>query len=271
MRRAPASTPDTLNACNLLRLCSFADSCVGPAGSAQPLIVDHRRLRRGRQLFRSGEPFISLFSVRSGFLKTVVVTQDGREQVTGFHMMGDMVGLDGIGTRRHTSTAVALEDTEVCVFPFDRVGAMSHEVPDLHDRLHALMSREIVREHKVMLMLGSMHADERVAAFLVDLMERLHARGWSGTETVLRMTRHDIGNYLGLTLETVSRAFSVLAAEGVIRVHLRHIQILEPDALRRLSTCRGVLNRPLPVATPGETPAPAPAAAAATIRHTIGA
>lgn len=234
---APARAP----VCNLLRSCPFADSCSGAAADGAPLIVDHRRLRRGRQLFRSGERFLSLFLVQRGFLKTVVMTEDGREQVTGFHMAGDMIGLDGIATRIHTSTAVALEDSEVCVFPFERIGVMAHEVPELHDRLHAIMSSEIVREHRIMLMLGSMHSDERVAAFLTDLMERLHSRGWSGSETVLRMTRHDIGNYLGLTLETVSRAFSVLAAEGVIRVHLRHIKILKPHCLRRLADCRAGL------------------------------
>jgi CRP/FNR family transcriptional regulator len=242
--------PARVPTCNLLRSCSFADSCSGAAADGAPLIVDHRRLRRGRQLFRSGERFLSLFLVQRGFFKTVVMTEDGREQVTGFHMAGDMIGLDGIATRIHTSTAIALEDSEVCVFPFDRIGVMAREVPELHDRLHAIMSSEIVREHHTMLMLGSMHSDERVAAFLQDLMARLHARGWSGSETVLRMTRHDIGNYLGLTLETVSRAFSVLAAEGVIRVHLRHIKILRPDCLRRLADCRAGLVPALKGAAP---------------------
>lgn len=236
-RNAAAGVP----ACNLLRSCSFADSCSGAAAGGAPLIVNHRRLRRGRQLFRSGQPFQSLFLVQRGFLKTMVMTEDGREQVTGFHMAGDMIGLDGIAARIHTSTAVALEDSDVCVFPFERIGVMAHEVPQLHDRLYAIMSSEILREQRVMLMLGGMHSDERVAAFLADLMERLHARGWSGSETVLRMTRHDIGNYLGLTLETVSRAFSMLAAQGVIRVHLRHIQVLKPDCLRRLADCRSGL------------------------------
>jgi CRP/FNR family transcriptional regulator len=243
----------------MLRLCSFADSCAGAIASLDPLIVAHRRVLRGGQLFRSGEPFKNLFSVRSGFFKTIVVTADGREQVTGFHLDGDVIGLDGIGTRRHNSDAVALENSEVCVFPFDRVGAMSLEVPELHNRLHGIMSREIVREHAVMLMLGSMNAEERVAAFLIDLMERLHDRGWSGSETVLRMTRNEIGSYLGLTLETVSRAFSLLAADGMISVKLRHIQILDPERLRRISSCRTGFGR--------HAHAPAPSCAAESPLH----
>ncbi len=255
----------------MLRLCTFADSCAGAIASMDPLIVAHRRVARGAQLFRSGESFRSLFSVRSGFFKTVVVTSDGREQVTGFHLDGDVIGLDGIGTRRHTSDAVALENSEVCVLPFDRLGALAMEVPELHNRLHGIMSREIVREHSVMLMLGSMNAEERVAAFLVDLMERLRARGWSGCETVLRMTRNEIGSYLGLTLETVSRAFSVLAAEGIIRVKLRHIQIIDAERLRRVSTCRTAVMRPH-THSPHDTPhASAPVAPpAAQSAHATG-
>lgn len=245
---APAVHQGPLN-CNTHGLCKFSDACAGPAASMNPLIVHRRRVARGGQLFRTGEPFNSLFVLRSGFIKTVVLTQDAREQVTGFHMEGDVIGLAGIGTRRYTTDAIALDNTEVCVFPFDRVAAMAQSVPELHNRLHAIMSREIVREHSLMLMLGCMHAHERVAAFLVDLMERLSACGWSGSETLLRMTRNDIGNYLGLTLESVSRAFSELARQRIIAVKLRHIQILDAARLRLMATCRaGFVRQTIPPA-----------------------
>jgi len=218
------------------RLCTQAEPDVNAIGNPSPLIIANRKVVRGALLFCAGDSFKSLFSIRSGFFKTTVTMLDGREQVTGFHMNGDVVGLDGIGTRWHTSNAVALENSQVCVFPFERIAGLALKVPELQNCLHGILSQEIVREHQVMLMLGSMHADERVAAFLVELMDRLRERGWSDREAVLRMSRSEIGSYLGLTLETVSRAFSVLAAERIIQVKLRHLIVLDPERLRRISS-----------------------------------
>ncbi|MBE7939382.1 MULTISPECIES: fumarate/nitrate reduction transcriptional regulator Fnr [Ramlibacter] len=220
--------------CNLRELCMPAGLSPADLERIDELVATRRRLKRGEALFRSGEAFTSLYAIRTGFFKTCVTAEDGRDQVTGFQMAGEIIGLDGIVGDRHTCDAVALEDAEVCVMPFDKVGELSREVNALQHHVHRIMSREIVREHGVMLLLGSMRAEERLAAFLLNLVQRLHARGFSRSELVLRMTREEIGSYLGLKLETVSRTFSRFAEEGTIEVHHRHLRILDAEALHRL-------------------------------------
>jgi CRP/FNR family transcriptional regulator len=172
--------------------------------------------------------------VRTGFFKTCISAEDGRDQVTGFQMSGELLGLDGISTDRHACDAVALEDSTVCVIPFHDLEGLSLQISELQRVFHKIMSREIVRDHGVMLLLGSMRAEERVAAFLLNLTQRLHARGFSRSELVLRMTREEIGSYLGLKLETVSRTFSRLQDDGVLEVKQRQIRILDQNALRQI-------------------------------------
>lgn len=198
------------------------------------IVATRRKVKRGGTLFRNGESFTSLYAIRTGFFKTCVATEDGRDQVTGFQMAGEVIGLDGIVNDHHTCDAVALEDAEVCVMPFDRIEELSREVTALQSHVHKIMSREIVREHGVMLLLGSMRAEERLAAFLLNLVQRLHSRGFSQSELVLRMTREEIGSYLGMKLETVSRTFSKFVEEGIIEVKQRYVQIKDTEALRRL-------------------------------------
>ena len=198
------------------------------------IVTTRRSLARGETLFRAGEQFTSLYAVRTGFFKTCFSSEDGRNQVTGFQMAGELLGLDGIGTDRHTCDAVALEDSQVCVISYAQLEELSREISDLQRQFHKIMSREIVREHGVMLLLGSMRAEERVAAFLLNLTQRLRTRGFSSSDLVLRMTREEIGSYLGLKLETVSRAFSKFQDDGVLDVKQRHIQVLNADALRAL-------------------------------------
>lgn len=200
------------------------------------LVATRRKIRRGASLFSNGEPFSALYAIRTGFFKTCIASEDGRDQVTGFQMAGEIIGLDGIVDDRHTCDAIALEDAEVCVMPFDRIEELSREVPALQSHVHKIMSREIVREHGVMLLLGSMRAEERLATFLLNLVQRLHARGFSQSELILRMTREEIGSYLGLKLETVSRAFSKFAEDGLVEVKQRHVRILNTQALREVIT-----------------------------------
>ena len=200
------------------------------------VVAARRKVKRGTTLFRTGEKFTSLFAIRTGFFKTSVVSEDGKDQVTGFQMAGEIIGLDGIVNDQHTCDAVALEDAEVCVMPFDRVEELSREVVSLQRHVHKIMSREIVREHGVMLLLGSMRAEERLAAFLLNLVQRLNARGFSKTELVLRMTREEIGSYLGLKLETVSRTFSKFVEDGIVEVKQRHVRIVNADALKAIAT-----------------------------------
>ncbi len=196
------------------------------------LVATRRHVKRGDTLFRSGDKFSSLYAIRTGFFKTCVATEDGRDQVTGFQMAGEVIGLDGIVSDNHSCDAVALEDAEVCVMPYERIEDLSREVHGLQRHVHKIMSREIVREHGVMLLLGSMRAEERLAAFLLNLVQRLHARGFSQSELILRMSREEIGSFLGMKIETVSRTFSKFAEEGIVEVKQRHVRILNTQALK---------------------------------------
>jgi len=220
--------------CNLRELCMPVGLNPIELQRVDELVTQRRSIKRGTALFHNGEPFTSLYAVRTGFFKTSLTTEDGRDQVTGFQMAGEIIGLDGIVNEHHTCDAIALEDAEVCVMPFDRIEEISREVGALQKHVHRIMSREIVREHGVMLLLGSMRAEERLAAFLLNLVQRLQARGFSRTELILRMTREEIGSYLGMKLETVSRTFSRFADEGIIEVKQRHIHIQDAEALKRL-------------------------------------
>jgi CRP/FNR family transcriptional regulator len=220
--------------CNLRELCMPVGLSDQDLIKLDELVATRRKVKRGDTLFNNGDKFTSLFAIRTGFFKTALATEDGRDQVTGFQMAGEIIGLDGIVHDRHTCDAIALEDAEVCVMPFDRIEELSREVTALQSHVHKIMSREIVREHGVMLLLGSMRAEERVAAFLLNLVQRLHARGFSQSELVLRMTREEIGSYLGLKLETVSRTFSKFVEEGIVEVKQRHVRILDTQALQNL-------------------------------------
>lgn len=220
--------------CNLRELCMPVGLNEAELRRIDELVAHRRSIKRGATLFRNGEAFTSLFAVRTGFFKTSLTTEDGRDQVTGFQMAGEIIGLDGIVNEQHTCDATALEDAEVCVMPFDRIEDLSREVGALQKHVHRIMSREIVREHGVMLLLGGMRAEERLAAFLLNLVQRLQARGFSSQELILRMTREEIGSYLGLKLETVSRTFSKFVEERIVEVKQRHVRILNPDALKAI-------------------------------------
>ena len=220
--------------CNLRELCMPMGLSGSDLGKLDELVATRRKVKRGAALFSNGDPFSALYAIRTGFFKTCIATEDGRDQVTGFQMAGEIIGLDGIVNDQHTCDAVALEDAEVCVMPFDRLEEISREINVMQHHVHKIMSREIVREHGVMLLLGSMRAEERLAAFLLNLVQRLHARGFSQSELVLRMTREEIGSYLGLKLETVSRTFSKFADDGVVEVKQRYVRIVDTDALRAI-------------------------------------
>jgi CRP/FNR family transcriptional regulator len=200
----------------------------------QRLVAVRRRVARGEALFRRGERFSSVFAVWTGFFKTCARTNDGHEQVTGFQMGGELIGLDGIGTGRHEAQATALENSQVCVIPFEELETLSREIPSLQQQFNKVMSREIVGKQQVMLLLGGRNAEERVAAFLLNLSHRLRARGFSGSSVVLRMTREEIGSFLGLSLETVSRTFSKFQADGLLTVRTRQIRITRTDGLQQI-------------------------------------
>jgi len=198
------------------------------------LAVVRRKVAQGEMLFHAGDSFDSVFAVWTGFFKTVITTRQGREQVAGFVMAGDLIGLKGIDAGRHAVDAIALQDSQVCVIPYACLQALAREEPGLQQRLLRQMSRKIVNDHSTMLHLGSMCADERVAAFLLDFGARMEARGYSGSSLVLPMGRADVGSYLGLTPETVTRAFSRFRASGLLEVCLRQVRIIDLEGLRHV-------------------------------------
>jgi CRP/FNR family transcriptional regulator, anaerobic regulatory protein len=245
-QRAMSSAPPASNVISLHALktrcsnCSMRELCL-PIGldhdalrKLDDIVTKRVRLKKGEVLYRTGDSFTALYAIRTGSCKTTVLAEDGREQVAGYHMLGDVIGMDGIGSERHGCQAVALEDTEYCVLPFDELGDLARSVEPLQRNLYQFLSREIVRDHNVMLLLGSMRAEERLAAFLLNLSQRYRERGYSSTEFVLRMTRQEIGSYLGLKLETVSRLFSRFQKEGLIQVQGRSIKLLAVAALKQL-------------------------------------
>ncbi len=222
------------SSCTLRELCMPAGLEAAELKRIDEIVATRRKVRRRETLFRTGERFTSLYAIRTGVFKTRVTSDDGRDQVTGFPLAGEIIGLDGIVNEQYTCDAVALEDAEVCVMPFNRIEELSREFKALQRHVHQIMSREIVRNHGVMLLLGSMRAEERLAAFLLNLVQRLHARGFSRSEFVLRMTREEIGSYLGLTLETVSRTLSKFMGEGIVEVEKRNLRIVDADSLQRI-------------------------------------
>lgn len=232
MKAMPHST--TCSRCVFKELCQPNAAIAVVVERVDAVIKRSRRLKKGDFLFRNGDGFDSLFVVRTGFLKTVIASHDGRDQVTGFFMSGELIGMDGICTHSHSCDAVALEDSEVCELPFGHMEALSKEIPSIQTHFFRLMSREIVRDQGVMLLLGNMRAEERIAAFLLNLSQRLHHRGFAANDFILRMSREEIGSYLGLKLETVSRTLSRFHQEGLIVVEHKHIRLLKPELLNQM-------------------------------------
>jgi CRP/FNR family transcriptional regulator len=219
-----------------------------PAAREQPLeldmeelqrhmVVTRRIVRAGQYLYRNGQPFHALYLVHAGFLKTCELSEDGREQVTGFRMRGDMMGVESIGLAVHTCDAVALEDSQIWELPYPPVLNACLHVPELQVRLSTALAEEIRRDRSWMLAIGTLPAEQRVAAFLLDLASRLARLGFSARHFILRMGRADIASFLALKHETVSRALSHLEQLGYISVLRREVKLLD---VRKLGACAGM-------------------------------
>lgn len=237
MQKRISLTPDSTR-CSTCMLNSFCLPIGMPATQVQKLdeVVKERiRLRKGDALFRQGEEARAIYGIRSGSVKTQVEDARGQVQVTGFLLPGEIVGMDGYLNSTQVTHALALEDSEVCVARIEDMERITRLVPELRQQLRRLTNEEFKRTHQLVRSLGMLTAEQRVAAFLLNMSQRLAALGYSSTEFVLRMSREEIGNYLGLTLETVSRLFSRFARENLIRVQQRRVQLLDLPGLRELS------------------------------------
>jgi CRP/FNR family transcriptional regulator len=222
--------------CSTCRLREFCLPCGLDAHEVERLDrmqIARRHVPEGHVPYREGDPFLFVYAVRSGTFKTTLALGDGRDQVAGFHMAGELLGLDGLASGRHASSAVALEDAQICAIPYAQLSELANASPALQQAISRVMSREIVREHSLMVLLGSMNAEERLAAFLLNISQRMKARGYSPLEFHLRMARSEIGSYLGMKVETVSRTFSAFAQQGLLRVDKKHVRIVDLQGLRR--------------------------------------
>jgi CRP/FNR family transcriptional regulator len=235
------STPITISSisstcadCSMHELCLPAVVSDHDLDRLEVIMSKRVRISRGDVLYREGEVFTSLFAVRLGHFKTVFSQGPAIKQIIGFQMSGDILGMEGIGATRHKCSTIALEDSEVCEIPYLKLEGVLTELPSLQAHFHRMMSREIHRDHGVMLLLGSMSAEQRVAAFLLNLSKRYEARGLSSSEFLLRMTREDIGNYLGLTIESVSRVFSRFKKSEWIQGTPRDLKLLDVKAMEEL-------------------------------------
>jgi len=223
------------SACSMHQLCLPMGLADADIERLDQIIGRRRRLVRDERLYQMGEPFRSLYAVRFGHFKTYQVNAAGEAQITGFQMAGELLGMDAISGDRHHCDAVALEHSEVCEIPFDHLEGLFGQVPALLRHFHRMMSQEITREQNVMLLLGNMRAEQRFAVFLVNLSARYAARGYSSTRFQLRMSREDIGNYLGLTIESISRLLSRFKKQGLVQVDKREVVLLEPDRLKAMA------------------------------------
>jgi CRP/FNR family transcriptional regulator len=221
--------------CNLRELCA---PCCGltrfERNAAERLVFNRSRVRCGQSLFHMEDRFTSLYAVRDGFFKSVGLLEGGRDQIIGISIPGDILGMDGIGPGRHTSNAVALENSEVCAINYAGLQELAYTIPSLQRQLYKMMGREIVHKQGVMLQLGSMNAEERLAILLLDLSRRFAARGYPSAEFNLRMSREEIGSYLNLKIETVSRTFSKFQERGLIDAKQKFIRILDGVGLERV-------------------------------------
>jgi CRP/FNR family transcriptional regulator, anaerobic regulatory protein len=232
--KAPAPLTTLCSSCHLKDLCLPCGLAGSEVQRLDGLKFGRRKVKAGQPLYREGDGFHNIYAVRSGTFKSSLTLADGREQVSGFHMAGELMGLDGLAQSRHASSATALEDAEICSIPYSQLAELSSDSTSLQLVVGRLMSREIVREHSLMVLLGSMNAEERLAAFLLNLSQRMRARGYSPSEFHLRMTRAEIGSYLGMKLETVSRTFSAFQQQRLLEVDKKHVRILDLAGLQQV-------------------------------------
>lgn len=221
--------------CSMQRMCMPTGLDDQDIDRIADVVEDRRRVARDDTLYKPGQQFKSLYAVRYGHLKTFQINAAGAAQITGFQMAGEMLGMEAIGAGRHSGETVALEDTEVCEIPFSRLEELLVKVPGYMRHFHRTMSQEITRDQSVMLLLGGMKAEQRFAVFLTNLAARYAARGYSPLEFGLRMSREDIGNYLGLTIESISRLITRFNKLGWVKIDKRQVTILDLETLKAIA------------------------------------
>ena len=230
--------------CGLAQICQFAGDTGVVNEEFEKMIKRGRKIERGEHIFRVGEAFTRIYALRSGSVKTYASIEDGKEQVTGFHLPGEFLGLDSISTDFYTESAIALETCSVCELPFDRLENLSKAHPVIQHALLYAMSEEIQYDHRQLTLVSRMPAEARLASFLLSVSRHFEQRGFSATDFNISMTRSDIANLLGLAVETVSRIFSQFQDKGLLAVERRHIVLLDSAGLKRLAAKYPAYARP---------------------------
>lgn len=222
--------------------CSLYDLCL-PMGletkdmdRLDSVIKRRQSINKNMFLYRMGDSLKSVYAIRSGSFKTYITNPDGTEQIIGFSLPGELLGMDAISENEHACSAKALETSSVCEIPFDRLEALARDIPNLQHQLFRLMSKEIQQDQHSMLLLAQMPAETRLASFLLGMSERLNKRGYAAGEFILSMPRSDIANLLGMAVETISRILSHFQDDKLLNVERKHITILDLDKLRQLAT-----------------------------------
>ncbi len=230
-----SSLKTACKSCNLHDLCLPLGLDMGDIDKLDEIIKRSRPLQKGEYLFNSGDSFNAIYAVRSGSIKTFSESEQGDEQITGLYLPGELMGMDAIHDGQHPCSAIALETTSLCEIPFDTLEGLSSQIPGLHHQLFRIMSKEIASDQSLLMLMAQKSAEERLAAFLVNLSSRLKQRNFSETEFNLSMSRKDIGNYLGLTIETISRTFSRFQSEGILSTQRKYVNIHKLEALKQMA------------------------------------
>lgn len=228
--------------CGLYHLCGPMGLDEGDLAKLDSVMKRRRSIQKGDYLYRSGEEFTSLYAVRAGSFKTYTLLDDGTDQVTGFQLAGDLLGLASISVKKHTHAAKALETSSVCEIPFERIDALAEQVPGLHQHLMGLMSSELQHDQCKLVLLAKMPADAKLATFLLNMSDRLASRGYSACEFNLSMSRNDIANLMGMAVETISRLFSQFQEQGLLTADRKHITLLNRDGLRLITASCSLID-----------------------------
>lgn len=221
--------------CRLAGICLPISLEIEDINKLDDIIQRGRPVQKNDHIYYAGDTFKSVYALRSGAVKTIKNTEDGQEQITGFYLPGEIIGMDGLAGSVHLNTAVTLETSAICEIPFSRLEELSTKLPSLQRRFFQLMSKEIIQDQQLITLLSKNSADERISSLLLSISGRNHNRGLSSKDFYLPMSRSDIGNYLGLTIETVSRVFSRLHKKGVINLDKKHVIINDIDSLKSTS------------------------------------
>lgn len=230
MKPQPAKTPENCVNCGVYKLCQSVGGDTD-LSVLDTLVKSRRIIKRGDFVYRTGDPFRAIYAIRGGSVKTYIIADDGRIQVTGFHFAGSVLGLDSMATGQYNCEAIALESTGVCEVPFRRFEDLSKNIPDLQYQMLEIMSQEILDNRNLIMLLGKMNGEQRLAAFLLSMSKRFEKHGIWHREFNMSMSRSDIGNYLGMAEETISRILTRFQEERLIAVQRRKVTLNDLDRL----------------------------------------